>query len=59
MEGITSEWLLEKIKNSHKKRIAKEAIRNEVGNTNCEVVIMMGAGDIGEEVVKLEKALSL
>ncbi len=58
IEGITSEWLLHKIGNTHKKLITKTEIKKEVENTDCEVIVMMGAGDIGEEVVKLEKALS-
>ncbi|WP_010228691.1 UDP-N-acetylmuramate--L-alanine ligase [Gillisia marina] len=55
MEGITSEWLLHKIKNQHKKLIQKEEIINELNLSECPVIVMMGAGDIGEEIIKVEK----
>ncbi|MGB8704704.1 MAG: UDP-N-acetylmuramate--L-alanine ligase [Gillisia sp.] len=58
VEGISSEWLLQKIANPHKQLISKAQLFGEVKKTDCEVVVMMGAGDIGEEVVKLEKALT-
>ncbi len=55
MEGITSEWLLHKIKNQHKKVIQKEEIINELNLSESPVIVMMGAGDIGEEIIKVEK----
>ena len=57
MEGITSKWLLEKIQNPNKKLISKEQIIAEVDASESPVVVMMGAGDIGEEILKLEKHL--
>lgn len=50
MEGITSEWLLGKLKNSNKKLVRKEQLSEEIKKTNPEVILMIGAGDIGEEV---------
>ncbi len=57
MEGITSKWLLEKIQNPNKKLILKEEIITEVDASGSTVVVMMGAGDIGEEILKVEKHL--
>jgi len=57
IEGITSNWLLEKIENTNKAMISKEELLKEIKHTECEVVIMMGAGDIGEAIIEVEKAL--
>ena len=57
IEGITSNWLLEKIENPKKAMISKNELLEEIKNTDCEVVVMMGAGDIGEAIVEVEKAL--
>jgi UDP-N-acetylmuramate--alanine ligase len=55
MEGVTSEWLLHKIKNQNKKLIDKDQIINELNLSESPVIVMMGAGDIGEEIIKVEK----
>ncbi|HSM64306.1 MAG TPA: cyanophycin synthetase, partial [Gillisia sp.] len=55
MEGITSEWLLQKIKNQNKKLIEKDQIVKELKLSESPVIVMMGAGDIGEEIIKVEK----
>jgi UDP-N-acetylmuramate--alanine ligase len=55
MEGITSEWLLHKIKNKNKKLIDKAQIIKELKLSKSPVIVMMGAGDIGEEIIKVEK----
>ncbi|WP_149304715.1 UDP-N-acetylmuramate--L-alanine ligase [Pareuzebyella sediminis] len=57
IEGVTSEWLLGKIKNPNKKCIEKSDIMNEIKQQNPEVLITMGAGDIGLEVEKIIKEL--
>ncbi|MCF4102346.1 UDP-N-acetylmuramate--L-alanine ligase [Gillisia sp. M10.2A] len=57
IEGITSKWLLSKVENSHKKLVNKAALVQEIQQSDCEVVVIMGAGDIGEEVSKIVKAL--
>jgi UDP-N-acetylmuramate--alanine ligase len=55
--GITSEWLLEKIKNPNKKRIAKDEISREITARSPEVFVTLGAGDIGLEVNGIKKEL--
>lgn len=57
MEGITSEWLLEKIKNPKKKILQKEELIKEIKRQNPELLVTMGAGDIGLEVPKLKREL--
>ena len=55
MAGVTSEWLLEKIDNPYKKIIKKEDLLQEIRFQNPEVLVTMGAGDIGLEVEKIRK----
>lgn len=57
MKGITSQWLLEKIENSSKKVMQKTELLDEIRNQNPEVLVTMGAGDIGLEVEKIKKEL--
>ena len=58
MEGITSEWLLSKITADNKNLIAKEDLIKHVLRSDCEVILTIGAGDIGELVEPLKMALS-
>src|SRR5690606_1459666 len=57
MEGITSEWLLDKIKNQNKKLVSKENLPEAVKKSDAFVVLTLGAGDIGEEVIHIKKVL--
>ncbi len=57
IEGVTAEWLLSKITNPAKKLVKKEALANEIKKQNPEVLVTMGAGDIGLEIEKLKVAL--
>lgn len=54
IEGITSDFLNEKIKNSKKEVIEKQDIISRIRTTNCKVVALLGAGDIGLEAVNLK-----
>jgi UDP-N-acetylmuramate--alanine ligase len=56
--GVTSEWLLNKIENPKKKLVEKSDLINEINNEKPDVLITLGAGDIGLEVPKLKKALA-
>jgi UDP-N-acetylmuramate--alanine ligase len=57
MEGITSEWLLEKIENPKKKIIKKSELIDEIKSQKPELLVTMGAGDIGLEVSKIKREL--
>ena len=56
--GVTSRWLLEKIKSPVKKLISKSQIVSEIKNIGHPIFITLGAGDIGVEVSKLKEKLS-
>ncbi|MEW2919981.1 UDP-N-acetylmuramate--L-alanine ligase [Muricauda sp. ANG21] len=58
IEGITSEWLLEKIENPHKKLISKSELIKEIKQCKTGVLVTLGAGDIGMEVPKIKKELA-
>ena len=58
IEGITSEWLLAKIGNLSKQLVQKEKLSEVIKSKNADVVVLLGAGDIGEEVEKIRKKLA-
>ena len=53
--GITSSWLLDKIENPNKKLVEKSNIIQEIKAQNPDVLVTMGAGDIGLEVSRIKK----
>ncbi|MFC4096384.1 UDP-N-acetylmuramate--L-alanine ligase [Euzebyella saccharophila] len=55
IEGITSDWLLEKIQSPYKKRIEKTNLLAEIKQQEPQVLISMGAGDIGLLVKIIKK----
>jgi UDP-N-acetylmuramate--alanine ligase len=56
--GISSEWLLKKVKNENKELVEKSALSQVVKQKQPEVVIVMGAGDIAEEVEQIRRTLT-
>lgn len=56
--GVTSEWLLGKIENQNKQLVKKEDLINKIKASQAQVVLTIGAGDIGEEVKQIKKELS-
>ncbi|MBA3985690.1 MAG: UDP-N-acetylmuramate--L-alanine ligase [Flavobacteriales bacterium] len=57
IDGVTSEWLLNKITKKTKKLVAKEHVGKELKNTSATVILLLGAGDIGEEVETIKQIL--
>ncbi|GLB49100.1 UDP-N-acetylmuramate--L-alanine ligase [Neptunitalea lumnitzerae] len=57
IEGVTSEWLLSLIDNTAKKLMSKEALLAYLKVNKPEVLITVGAGDIGNEVAKIKEVL--
>ncbi len=55
--GITSEWLLEKIDRQKKKVLQKKNLLEEIKKQHPEILVTLGAGDIGLEITKLKTAL--
>jgi UDP-N-acetylmuramate--alanine ligase len=59
IEGITSQWLLDKIDNKNKKLVSKNDLLTEIHNSHAQIVLTIGAGDIGEEVKRIKKEFSV
>ena len=57
IEGVSSAWLLDKISISQKSLVQKSNLSEKIIAENADVVVMLGAGDIGVEVEKVKKAL--
>ena len=57
--GITSEWLLKKIKNPNKQLTSKLELIQKIHESNAQVLLTIGAGDIGEEVKHIKKEFSV
>ena len=58
MEGISSQWLLDKINNKSKKLVQKQDLISSIINSNASVIVTIGAGDIGELVSKIKNAIN-
>ena len=57
MEGTDAAWLMAKMSNAHPKIVEKGDLVLEIKAQNPEVLVMMGAGDIGLEIMKVTKEL--
>ncbi len=58
IEGITSAWLLNKIDNKNKQLIEKTNLIKTIKNSEAKIILTLGAGDIGEQVKHIKKALT-
>jgi len=47
--------LLGLIKHNNKRKISKEAFRSVIVNSEADLVLALGAGDIGNHIQKLKK----
>jgi UDP-N-acetylmuramate--alanine ligase len=57
IEGVTSSWLLDKINIDKKQISSKENLVKNALNIESQVIVMIGAGDIGELVEVIKNAL--
>jgi UDP-N-acetylmuramate--alanine ligase len=57
MEGINSKWLMDKMTNEHKKIVSKEDLIPTILANDARVIVTIGAGDLGEMVPSIKKAL--
>lgn len=57
IEGVNSEWLLGKINNENKRLVSKKELIFNIQKSDAQIVLTMGAGDIGEEVSRIKKEL--
>jgi UDP-N-acetylmuramate--alanine ligase len=57
MPGITSEWLMNKMTNENKKLVSKDDLIPTILAADARIVVTIGAGDLGEMVPSIKKAL--
>ncbi len=58
IEGVTATWLLDKITSKKKQLVTKEKLLTFFKNSDADVYISIGAGDIGEMVKDIKKVLN-
>lgn len=58
LEGVNSAWLMKLMKHANVSLISKEQLVHEMANSSCRIKLMVGAGDIGDEVLKVTDTLS-
>jgi len=59
IEGVTSSWLLDKITNKNKQLTGKKDLLEQIHKSDAQVILTIGAGDIGEEVKHIKKEFSI
>ena len=57
IDGVSSSWLLDKINSPIKKLVDKLDLSTEILNQNMKINVTLGAGDIGDECMKIKKSL--
>jgi UDP-N-acetylmuramate--alanine ligase len=57
IEGVTSEWLMGKMKLKNKRVLSKEEVLEEIKGNKKEVILTMGAGDIDSLIEPIETIL--
>ena len=58
MEGITSQWLMDKMTNNDKKIVDKNNLIPAILESKATIIVTIGAGDIGELVPLIKKAIN-
>ncbi|MAZ28126.1 MAG: UDP-N-acetylmuramate--L-alanine ligase [Cytophagaceae bacterium] len=56
--GISSQVLLDAVTLSRKQLVHKQDLAKHIKGSKCRIVLMLGAGDIGEEVLKVTSQLT-
>lgn len=57
LEGVTSSWLLGLMENNNKELVSKSDLISKIKQSDADVILTIGAGDIGAEVSKIKQAL--
>ncbi len=57
IEGVNSSWLLDKISNTNKHLVQKEDLLSFIDESTFDVLVTIGAGDIGEMVKNIKTML--
>lgn len=58
IEGVNSQWLMDKMTNNNKKIVAKNNLVATILESKATVIVTIGAGDIGELVPSIKKAIN-
>lgn len=58
IEGVTSQWIMDKMLLNNKKLVAKNDLITAILASDATVVVTIGAGDIGELVPLIKKAIN-
>ena len=58
MEGINSQWLMGKMTNTNKKIVVKDDLIASILESDATIIVTIGAGDIGELVPSIKKAIN-
>ena len=59
ISGVTSTWLLDHVDNKNKALIPKASLISKIKESDAQIILTLGAGDIGAEVQKIKKELSV
>ena len=59
IEGVTSSWLLDKVSIKNKQLVGKNELLSKIHESSAQVILTIGAGDIGEEVKHIKKEFSI
>ena len=57
LEGVNSQWLLDKVIHTQKQLVSKTSLPRIIKNSKCRIKLLVGAGDIGAEVNTITKYL--
>lgn len=57
IEGISSNWLMEKMELQHVKLLKKSELPQAIKDSDCRIKLLVGAGDIGAEVDSITEFL--
>ena len=57
MEGITSQWLMDKMTNNNKKLVSKDELIQIILASDARIIVTIGAGDIGEMAPSIKNRL--
>ena len=58
IEGVNSQWLMDKMTNNNKKIVIKNNLVAAILESNATVIVTIGAGDVGELVPSIKKAIN-
>ena len=58
IEGINSQWIMDKMTNSNKKLVNKNDLIATILTSDARIIVTIGAGDIGELVPTIKNAIN-